>query len=94
MADSLVIGLFRAELEGRRGVAVCCQEVRVCVGVFLACTPMRSGSVKNVLDCSRNSESRFQFIVMNTHNTGTSAITAWIDHSWCLDTHIVKLLLF
>jgi hypothetical protein len=34
MADSLVIGLFRAELEGRRGVAVCCQELRICVGFF------------------------------------------------------------
>ena len=34
MADSLVIGLFRAELEGRQGVVVCYQEVRVCVGVF------------------------------------------------------------
>jgi hypothetical protein len=52
----------------------------VYVGVFLACTPMRSGSVKNVLDWSRNSESRFQFIVMNTRNTGTSTITAWIGH--------------
>jgi hypothetical protein len=52
----------------------------VYVGVFLACTPMRSGSVINVLDWSRNSESRFQFIVMNTRNTGTSTITAWIGH--------------
>jgi hypothetical protein len=85
MADSLVIGLFHAELEGRQGVAVCCQEVRVCVGVFLACTPMRSGSVINVLDWSRNSGSRFQFIVMNTRNTVASAITNRIGHPWCPD---------
>jgi hypothetical protein len=47
---------------------------------FLACTPMWSGFVIYVLDWSRNSESRFQFIVMNRRNTGTSAITARIGH--------------
>jgi hypothetical protein len=91
-ADSLVIGLCCAEPEGRRGVAVCRQEVRVWVGGF-ACAPTRSGSVLTVLDWSRNSQPRFQFIVMNRRNTGTDDFLACVlgrwfvfmmTHLWCL----------
>jgi hypothetical protein len=80
-ADYLVVGLFRAEPEGRRGVAVRRQEVRVWVGGF-ACARMRSGSVLILLDWSRNSQPRFQFIVMNRRNTGTHYL--WLDFLVCV----------